>query len=1431
MKVGHERLLKLFQEAKCPSEWLPHFELAFIEKVEVDPIKKTWLIHIHFPEPIPPEVWQGFQERVKQSFQRIASAHILFHYDRVETDQVLQKYWYWIKKKIHENVAPAFSGWLGKAEWKVENNQLHIHFPNPAMLRMAKQKELDTHIGNYYKKITQREIVIHFSSNKEEEAKDLFQEQRQQQDQALIQQALAEQAEAARQAIESAEESPVLEKKIGYDFHDEPVPLSSIHEEERRIVVKGKVFKSELRELKSGRKLLTFNLTDYTDSIACKIFARDKEDAQILGQIKDGDWLKVRGSVQFDTFVRDLVLMVNDLHETEPEERQDTAEEKRVELHCHTSMSAMDGVYDVKELVKRAASWGHPAIAITDHGVAQAFPEAYGAGKQHGVKILFGMEANIVNDGIPIVIRPEDRVLTEDTYVVFDVETTGLSAVHDTIIELAGVKVKNGEIIDRFESFANPHRPLTEQISQLTGITDEMVKDAPEVDQVISRFLEFIEGSVLVAHNARFDMGFLQEAVKRIGKEPVSNPVIDTLELARFLYPGMKNYRLNTLAAKLDVHLEQHHRAIYDAEATGYVMWKMLLDTVKKDITRLHQLNEHTGDRDLTRLRPFHAILLVKNETGLKNLYKLISKSHLETFFRVPRILRSELEKHREGLMIGSGCEKGELFETALNKSPQEVEEVARFYDYLEIQPVDINMHLVEKGLVETPDRLREANRLLVEIGEKLGKPVVATANVHYLDEHDSLYRDILAMNQSGGFRPSGPLPKAHFRTTTEMLEEFSYLGPDKAKEVVITNPRKIADLIQDDIKPFPDGTFTPKMEGAADELKQICYDKAHSLYGDPLPEVVATRLDRELTPIIKYGFSDLYLISQRIVTKSLQDGYLVGSRGSVGSSFVATMSDITEVNPLPPHWRCPSCKHSEFILDGSYESGFDLPDKECPNCGTKMEKDGHDIPFETFLGFEADKTPDIDLNFSGEYQPRAHAYTEELFGKEYIYRAGTIATVQEKTAYGYVKKYAEQNNLQLRQAEIERLVQGCTGVKRTTGQHPGGLMVVPQYKDVFDFTPIQHPADDAKSGTITTHFDYRSISGRLLKLDILGHQDPTTIRMLQDLTGVDPKEIPIDDPETIKIFSGTESLGITPEDINGTKTGTLGIPEFGTHFVRQMLEDTRPTTFSELVRISGLSHGTDVWLGNAQELIRSGTCTLSEAICTRDDIMLYLIQKGVPAKSAFKIMEKVRKGKGVTEDEAELMKEHGVPDWYITSCQKIAYMFPRAHAAAYVMMAVRIAWFKVHRPLEYYAAYFYRLLSDFDADVVLKGPAHIKRMIKEIEEKGNTASPKEKGLFTVLESVQEFYARGFTFKNVDLYRSHAKQFVIDGNSLIPPFASIAGVGENAAVNIMEARKEGEFLSIDDFQQRSRATSTVVEILKNMGCLDGLPQSNQLALF
>ncbi len=1291
-------------------------------------------------------------------------------------------------------------------------------------------------IGNIYQSFGFPLLAIDTEIKNEEKndeyEKFLLAKQKEDQERALMAMVEMQKKEAEKESGIDVPSGPLtigLTIKDDQDFRS----LIDIVDEERRIAVEGYIFDAEIRELRSGRSLLTFKITDYTSSILVKMFSRDKEDAALFQLVKKGMWVRVRGSIQNDTFVRDLVMIGNDINEIKPAGRKDTApeDEKRVELHLHTPMSQMDAVTPVSALVAQAKKWGHKAIAVTDHAGAQSFPEAYGAGKKNDIKILYGVEVNLVDDGVPIAYNDAHRMLEEDTFVIFDVETTGLSAVYDTIIELAAVKVKDGEIIDRFESFANPHHRLSATTINLTGITDDMVQSAPEVGEVIQKFHDWVGDDVLVAHNASFDMGFLNVGYTKIGLEKAKNPVIDTLELGRFLYPEMKNHRLNTLTKKFDIELTQHHRAIYDAEATGYLLLKMLKDALEKGIKYHDEFNDHMGKGNAyQRARPYHCTLLAQTEAGLKNLFKLVSISHIEYFYRVPRLPRSVLQKYREGILVGSGCNKGEVFEGMMQKSPDEVEAHARFYDYLEVMPKEVNAPLIEMELVRDEKAMEDIISKIITLGDKLNIPVVATGNVHYLNENDKIYRKIL-VNSQGGANPLNrhELPDVHFRTTNEMLDAFSFLGKEKAKEIVVTNTNKIADMI-DDIKPIKDDLYTPRIEGAEEEMREMSYAMARRIYGETLPEIVEARLEKELKSIIGHGFAVIYLISHKLVKKSLDDGYLVGSRGSVGSSLVATMTEITEVNPLPPHYVCPTCKHSEFFNDGSVGSGFDLPDKDCPNCGDKYTKDGHDIPFETFLGFKGDKVPDIDLNFSGEYQPRAHNYTKVLFGEDKVFRAGTIGTVADKTAFGYVKAYQQDNNLQMRGAEIERLASGCTGVKRTTGQHPGGIIVIPDYMDVYDFSPIQFPADDRNSEWKTTHFDFHSIHDNVLKLDILGHDDPTVIRMLQDLSGMDPKTIPTDDPEVMKIFSSPESLGVTAQQIM-CKTGTLGIPEFGTRFVRQMLEDTKPTTFSELVQISGLSHGTDVWLGNAQELIHNQTCNLSEVIGCRDDIMVYLIYQGLDPSFAFKIMESVRKGKGLSEEMEAEMRKNEVPEWYIDSCKKIKYMFPKAHAAAYVLMAVRIAYFKVHLPLLYYAAYFTVRAEDFDIEAMSRGSESIRAKLEEINAKGLEASNKEKNLLTVLELALEMTERGFTFQNYDLYKSDASEFIIDGNSLIPPFNSIPGLGTNAAFNIVKARGDGEFLSKEDLQQRGKVSKTILEYLDKQGCLASLPEQNQLSLF
>ena len=1422
-----ERFQILLEQALIPEDVVQSYlQGGSIEKLQLIKEEKKWVFHLELEKALPLSVYQFLCSRLTETFQHLARVEICWGFRQpIQPEQLFIEYWPEFLEQNRQMLNGLYKRMQEKPpEW--QQSTIVFTLLHEVELQLF-EKKMEPMLIEFYSKFFPWNYKIKYQLQESEQAFQQFIEAKEKEDQ--------DRAEAALRDMQTSAPPPTAKKQsntdtlIGYQIKDEPVPIHTIQEEEKKICVQGYIFDSELRELRSGRSLLSFKLTDYTDSITVKLFSRDKEDLAIFENIKKGIWVKVRGSVQLDTFQRELVLMANDINQITVKGREDTSEEKRVELHLHTTMSTMDAVTSASQYVAMAAKWGHKAIAITDHEGAQAFPEAYSAGKKHGIKILYGIEANLVDTGSSIAYHPEHRSLMDETYIVFDVETTGLSAVYNTIIELAAVKIHKGEVIERFESFANPHEPISDLISELTGITDDMVKDAPEVDEVLLKFYEFIGDHTLAAHNASFDMGFIQMGYKKLGKE-IKNPVIDTLELARFVLPDLRNHRLNTLCKKFDIELLNHHRAVYDAEATGYLLFKLLNEVVNRGILYQDELNEQRGDNGYQRARPSHCIILAKNQVGLKNLYKLISLSHIKYYYRNPRIPRSVLDEHREGLLIGSACDKGEVFEGMMQKDPEEVEERAKYYDYLEIQPLSNYKHLLAKELVKDEAQLKDIIHNIYKLGKKLNKPVVATGNVHYAEPRDEIYRRIL-VTTLGGATPLKPelLPPVYFRTTNEMLEEFKFMGQAVAKEVVIDNPNLIQEMF-DEIKPIPDDLYAPRIEGADDEVRNMSYSKAKSIYGDPLPELVEKRLEKELKSIIGHGFAVIYLISSKLVTKSLRDGYLVGSRGSVGSSFVATMTDITEVNPLPPHYVCLSCHYSHFYEDGSIGSGFDLPDKDCPECGEKLKKDGHDIPFETFLGFKGDKVPDIDLNFSGEYQPIAHKYTQELFGEDNVYRAGTIGTVADKTAYGFVKKFEEQQNVTYRNTEILRLASGCTGVKRTTGQHPGGIIVVPDYKEIYDFCPIQFPADDTESEWRTTHFDFHSIHDNLLKLDILGHDDPTVIRMLQDLSGIDPKSIPTDDKETMKIFSSPEVLGVTEEQIM-SKTGSLGIPEFGTRFVRQMLEDTKPTTFAELVQISGLSHGTDVWLNNAQELIQQGKAVLAEVISTRDDIMVYLIHKGLEPSRAFKIMEGVRKGKGLIPEDIEYMKEHQVPDWYIDSCQKIKYMFPKAHAVAYVMMAVRIAYFKVHHPIYFYASYFTVRADDFDVSLAVKGSSAVRKRIEEINEKGNDALPKEKSLLTVLELCLEMLERGFSFQKVDLYRSHSTQFLVEGDTLIPPFNAIPGVGTNAAINIEKARANGEFLSKEDLQQRSKITKTVLEYLDEQGCLTGIPETNQLSLF
>lgn len=1243
--------------------------------------------------------------------------------------------------------------------------------------------------------------------------------------------------------IEATEEKPEEKKEedgpvFGKPIKDEPIPIKMISEDMGMVTVCGEIFEIDSRELQSGKTLYKFYIGDNTSAYGVTLFAEKKQLPKLKDGIKKNAYLKIRGRVRYDSFAKENVLMANDIEKAKRVLREDNAEEKRVELHMHTQMSAMDGVSSTKSLVETAIRWGHKAIAITDHGNIQAFPEAMntavkfdwnGEVESHKIKVIYGVEAYIVNDSVPITFGNTDMGYDGD-FVVFDIETTGLRPSNDGITEIGAVKVSGGKITEVFNTFVNPEKPIPENIVHLTGITDAMVADAPKADKAVADFLEFAKDCVLVAHNAGFDTSFIKAAAGKYGLD-FSNAYIDTLELSRTLVKDIKNHKLNTLTKHFDIKLENHHRACDDAMATAEVFLKLVELLKERGINSVEETNSAlAGDIDLKSQKSYHATLLVRDYTGLKNLYHLISKSCIEYYHKRPIMPKSLIEKYREGILVGSACEAGELYKAVLESTGNDKEKISnivKFYDYLEIQPLGNNKFMIANGTVSSEEDLKYLNKKIVDLAREHNKLIVAAGDVHFLNPEDEVYRRILMAGK--GFSDADDQAPLYLRTTDEMLAEFDYLGDELAKELVIDNPSKIADMV-DYIIPIPTETAPPIIDGSDEELREMTYNTAKSIYGDPLPDLVKDRIDVELSSIIDNGYSVMYIIAQKLVKKSNSDGYLVGSRGSVGSSLVAFFSGITEVNSLPPHHVCPNCKHSEFILDGSIGSGFDMEDKNCPKCGTLMKNDGHDIPFETFLGFGGGKEPDIDLNFSGEYQGKIHKYTEELFGEGYVFRAGTIGTVADKTAFGYVKKYFEERGQYVTKAEIARLVRGCTGVKNTTGQHAGGLMIIPRNRDVHEFTPIQYPADKADSGVITTHFDYHSISGKLLKLDLLGHDDPTVIRMLEDLTGIDAKKIPAGDPETMSLFTKTDALGVTPEDIN-SKVGTYAIPEFGTNFVRQMLVETGPTTFSELVRISGLSHGTDVWTNNAQDLVRAGTVTLKEAICTRDDIMLYLIQKGVAPKSSFKIMEMVRKGKGLTPEYEAEMREAKVPEWYIKSCKTIKYMFPKAHAVAYVTMAYRIAWFKVHYPIEFYMAYFYRKSDEFDATTMAQGRDKLLQVMKEYEEKGKEISAKDKGIITVMEVCNEMYARGIEFLPINIFTSDASKFLNVDGKILPPLNAIPGLGTSAAESIVEAREEAEFTSIEDIIQRSKANKTVLDVMKDMGAMGDLPESSQMSFF
>ena len=1225
----------------------------------------------------------------------------------------------------------------------------------------------------------------------------------------------------------------------GRDFDDEPIAIEKIVGEMGEVTIRCQVMSVETREIRNEKTIVIVSVTDFTDSIVLKIFSKNENLPELMEGLKKGAFLKIKGVTTIDKFDSELTIgSIVGIKKTADftTTRMDTSPEKRVELHCHTKMSDMDGVSDVKDIVKRAMKWGHKAIAITDHGDVQAFPDAnHALSPDDDFKVIYGVEAYLVDD-LKDIIRHSDGQALDATYVVFDLETTGFSPDKNRIIEIGAVKVEQGVITDKFSTFVNPEEPIPFRIEELTSIKDEMVIDAPKIEEILPEFMKFCEGAVMVAHNAEFDMSFIKKNCERQGL-PCDFTVVDTVALARVLLPNLNRFKLDTVAKALGVSLDNHHRAVDDAGCTAEIFVKFIQMLKERGMENLDDVNKMnaTSPETVMKLPTYHAIILAANDIGRINLYRLVSMSHLTYYNKRPRIPKSELVKYREGLLLGSACEAGELYRALVNGRPEEeIVRLVKFYDYLEIQPLGNNEFMLrsDKEPVNSREELMDLNRRIVQLGETFHKLVVATCDVHFLDPEDEVYRRIIMAGK--GFKDADEQAPLFLRTTEEMLKEFEYLGSSKAEEVVITNPNKIADMCEK-ISPVRPDKCPPVIENSDQMLRDICYTKAHSMYGEELPSIVKERLDRELNSIISNGYAVMYIIAQKLVWKSNEDGYLVGSRGSVGSSFAATMSGITEVNPLQAHYRCEYCKYSDFdspeVKAFSGRSGCDMPDKICPVCGKKLTKDGFDIPFETFLGFKGNKEPDIDLNFSGEYQSKAHAYCEVIFGYGQTFRAGTIGTLADKTAFGYIKNYYEERGIRKRNCEIDRIVQGCVGVRRTTGQHPGGIVVLPVGEEINTFTPVQHPANDMTTATVTTHFDYHSIDHNLLKLDILGHDDPTMIRMLQDLTGIDPVTIPLDDESVMSLFKNTSALGVEPEDIDGCPLGCLGIPEFGTDFAMQMVIDAKPQEFSDLIRISGLSHGTDVWLGNAQTLIEQGLATISTAICTRDDIMIYLIQMGLESELSFTIMESVRKGKGLKEEWKTEMLAHGVPEWYIDSCLKIKYMFPKAHAAAYVMMAWRIAYCKVFYPLAYYAAYFSIRATGFNYEIMCQGRERLEYFKKDYERRKDSLSKKEQDVYRDMKIVQEMYARGYEFMPIDVYRAKPDRFQIFDGKLMPALNTIDGMGDNAAIAVAEAAKDGKFLSKDDFRQRTKATKTVIDLMADLGILEDMPESNQLSLF
>ena len=1462
--MAQKNLRQYLSKYLAPDEYINVLESGIVTRVRIDKEKRILEVGVDFNEIVPKDILYGIEEQVAEAYQ-LSCFKILPHYPESlfsyeyireimrETEQIgyiakgfFSEYTYELvenklKIKIPFNSAgvnlledamtPTVIENIIKSEFGIQIRVEIIHDDNAFLgyseYHNKKLEDIDKRIlaaeKNYRTDFIQSSHVDDSVSNSQEEKlprlSSIYSEE-----------VFIDKSEAGIIKIGSSKFNvSAPEFVIGTEFNVEPVPIAAVKRPIRDITFIGEIFALTKEANRAGDKFnLSFGLFDGNASIFVKRYSMLPEDAnEIMGHLKNGASVLVHGYTKNERNDDELYMSFSDIAKISKIERCDNAEQKRVELHLHTNMSSMDALIPPDVAVKNAKKWGHSAVAITDHGNVQGFPEAMLAAEKIGMKVIYGLEAYFVNDTASAIYGDYAGGFDEE-FVVFDIETTGLSNKTCKITEIGAVKIKNGKIIEKYNTFVNPECPIPEEIVKLTSITDEMVADAPLISAVLPEFFDFIGDRLLVAHNADFDTGFIRAAAKSLGLE-FNNSYLDTVALSRYINPELKNHKLDTIADYYELGNFNHHRACDDAEMLAMIFFVMIEKLQKMDVNSFADLkNEMSSKTDPLYLKTYHQIILVKNQAGLKNLYKLVSNSYLKYFRRNPRIPKTDIEKHREGLIIGSACESGELFQAILDGRPEsEIEAIVNFYDYLEIQPICNNRFLVLEGRVADDEALKELNRTIVSLGEKYNKPVVATCDAHFLDEDDEIYRKVLLSGMK--FKDADRDTHIYLRTTEEMLEEFSYLGEEKAFEVVVTNTNLIADMVEE-VRPIPKGSFTPHMEGAEEELQDKCWTRAKSMYGEDLPEIVSQRLDKELTSIIKNGFAVLYMIAQKLVWYSESQGYLVGSRGSVGSSFVATMAGISEVNPLPPHYYCPNCQNSEFFTDGSVGSGFDLPDKKCPKCGTKYNADGHDIPFETFLGFYGDKSPDIDLNFSGDVQGRVHKFTEELFGSENVFRAGTLGTLADKTAYGFIAKYFETKGVSIGKAEMERVIQHCVGVKRTTGQHPGGIIVVPREYEVYDFTPVQHPADDPHSNIVTTHFAFSYLHDTILKLDELGHDIPTKYKYLEKFSNTSVMDVPMNDPEVYELFLSTKSLGVSPEEID-TEIGTFGLPEMGTRFIQQVLIDAKPKNFADLLQISGLTHGTDVWLGNAQDLIKEGICDISKVIGTRDGIMLDLIRYGLENAHAFKIMESVRKGKGLTPEWEAEMREHNVPEWYITSCKKIKYMFPKAHAAAYVMSAIRLGWYKVHIPIAFYCAMFTVAPGAFDAEVVMHGRASVIATMKDIEKRGKEASPKEQSSIPVLQLINECMARKIKFLPIDIEKSEAYAFLPENGAIRMPFSALPGLGENAAINIINARNEEKFFSVDDLRIRAKLTKSVIETLRKNGILDSLNETDQLSFF